>query len=162
MRIGVVGDTHNQMTNVDRIVGLFREARVERVVHTGDITQPTVLERFSTLAVPLLGVFGNNDLAERERLRSQAEHFGMDIADPPRTFDWAGRRILVVHDPESTPDSLPSDLDLVLHGHTHRHRHEQRGETLIFNPGECAGLLPGRNAVGLVDLLSLETQLLRF
>ena len=162
MRIGVVGDTHNQMTNVEKIVGLFRESRVERVIHTGDITQPTVLERFATLEVPLLGVYGNNDHAERERLRSQAEHFGMDLADPPRTIDWAGRRILVVHDPESTPANLPTDLDLVLHGHTHRHRLEQQGETLIFNPGECAGLMPGRNAVGLINLLSLETQLLRF
>ena len=162
MRIGVVGDTQDQMTNVDKIVSLFREARVERVVHTGDITRPSVLERFARLDIPLLGVFGNNDLTEREHLTLHAERFGMDLTDPPRTIDWADRRILVVHDPESTPASLPDDLDLVLHGHTHRHRLEQRGETLIFNPGECAGFMPGRNAVGLVDLVSLEAQLLRF
>lgn len=162
MRIGVVGDTHNQMTNVDKIVSLFHEARVERVIHTGDITQPSVLERFARLDAPLLGVFGNNDLAERERLTAHALRFGMDLTDPPRTIEWAGRRILVVHDPESTPSSLPTELDLVLHGHTHRHRLEQQGETLIFNPGECAGFMSGRNAVGLVDLTSLEAQLLRF
>ncbi len=162
MRIGVVGDTHNQMINVDRIVGLFREAQVERVVHTGDITQPTVLERFAALEVPLLGVFGNNDLAEREHLANHAERFGMDLTDPPRTLEWAGRRILVVHDPEETPSPLAADLDLVLHGHTHRYRLEHRGETLIFNPGECAGIMAGANAVGLVDLISLDTRLLRF
>jgi len=38
MRIGVVGDTHNRMPNVERIVALFREARVDRVVHTTTIT----------------------------------------------------------------------------------------------------------------------------
>jgi putative phosphoesterase len=162
MRIGVVGDTHNQMTNVDKIVSLFREAQIERVVHTGDITQPSVLERFARLDVPLLGVFGNNDLAERERLTHHANQFGMDLVDPPRTLEWAGRKILVVHDPEDAPTSLPADLDLVLHGHTHRHRHERQGETLIFNPGECAGFTAGHNAVGLVDLLPLETRLLRF
>ncbi|MBJ19848.1 MAG: YfcE family phosphodiesterase [bacterium] len=162
MRIGVVGDTHNQMVNVDKIVGLFREARVERVVHTGDITQPTVLARFAALEVPLLGVYGNNDFAERERLAVHASRFGMDLTDPPRSFEWVGRRILVVHDPEQTPASLSDHPDLVLHGHTHRHRHERRGDTLIFNPGECAGFAVGHNAVGLIDLVSLEAQLLRF
>jgi uncharacterized protein len=162
MRIGVVGDTHNRMTNVDRIVALFEGAHVERIIHTGDITQPTVLERFARLNVPILGVFGNNDQHGRDSLAAQAAEIGMDLTDPPRTVDWADRRILVVHDPEEAPQDLPQDLDLVLHGHTHRYRHEQQGETLIFNPGECAGFMAGHNAVGLVDLASLTAERLRF
>jgi putative phosphoesterase len=162
MRIGVVGDTHNQMTNVERIVGLFREARVARVIHTGDITQPRVLEHFAALDVPFLGVFGNNDHGEREHLEVSAARFGMDLMLPPCAVEWAGRRILVVHDPEEAPPTLPDELDLLLHGHTHRHRHEERDGTLIFNPGECAGQREGGNAVGLVDLVSLEAELLRF
>ena len=145
-------------------MALFQEARVERVVHTGDITRPATLERFARLDVPILGVFGNNDQAERIRLEEEANRFGMDFAPPPRTFSWAGRQILVVHDPEEAPENFSSDLglDLILHGHTHRHRHEHRGRTLIFNPGECAGHREGANAVGLIDLLSLETRLLKF
>lgn len=162
MRIGVVGDTHNRMPNVERIVSIFREARVERVIHTGDITQPKVLEEFATLDVPLLGVYGNNDHGERERLEREAHRFGMDLTDPPRVFDWADRRILVVHDPLEVPDVLPDGLDLLLHGHTHRHRHERQGATLIFNPGECAGHREGANAVGLIDLVSLEAERLKF
>ena len=165
MRIGVVGDTHNQLTNVDRIVDLFDEAGVDRIVHTGDITQPTVLERFARLGRPVVGVFGNNDVATRDALASHADDFGMDLVDPPRILEWAERRILVVHDPEAHPPSLPpasDDIHLVLHGHTHRHRHEWHEGTLFFNPGECAGFLAGRNAVGLIDLVSLEAELLRF
>ena len=172
MRIGVVGDTHNQLANVDTIVELFRAARVERLIHTGDITRPGVLERFARLDVPLLGVFGNNDHAERELLAAEAARLGMDLALPPRTIEWAGRSILVVHDPEESHHSHPGagshasgpepPHDLVLHGHTHRHRLERRKGTLIFNPGECAGFLAGRNAVGLVELASLGTDLLRF
>ena len=162
MRIGVVGDTHDRTNNVERIVALFQEARVERVVHTGDITRPATLERFARLDVPILGVFGNNDHAERIRLEEEANRFGMDFAPPPRTFSWAGRQILVVHDPEEAPTTLPTEIDLLLHGHTHRHRHEVCGDTLIFNPGECAGFLTGHNAVGIVDLVSLEVRRLRF
>lgn len=162
MRIGVVGDTHNWMPNIERIVTLFRQAEIERVIHTGDITQPKVLEHFATLDVPFLGVFGNNDLGERERLEAEAVRFGMDLTDPPRILDWAGRKIMVVHDPAEAPGILSPELDLVLHGHTHRHRHEHHGETLIFNPGECAGHRAGANAVGIVDLISLEAELLTF
>ena len=162
MRIGVVGDTHDRIANVERIVALFNEARVDLVVHTGDITRPAVLERFARLDVPMLGVYGNNDQADRILLEAEAKRFGMDFASPPRTFQWAGRRILVVHDPEEAPAAILPEIDLVLHGHTHRHRHEQIGKTLIFNPGECAGFMPGHNAVGVVDLVSLEIRRLRF
>ena len=162
MRIGVVGDTHNRMANVESIVGLFREARVERVVHTGDITETRVLACFATLDVPLVGVFGNNDRHTRDDLRAEAARFGMDLADPPRVLAWSDRRILVAHDPDEVPQALPHDIDLVLHGHTHRHRHERVGQTLFFNPGECAGSLIGRNAVGIVDLQALEPALIRF
>jgi len=162
MRIGVVGDTHDRTNNVERIVALFGEARVERIVHTGDITRPAVLEQFARLEVPVLGVFGNNDHADQIRLVEEASRLGMDFVPPPRTFEWAGRRILVVHDPEQAPEPLPTGIDLMLHGHTHRHRHERRDNTLIFNPGECAGFRTGHNAVGLVDLVSLEAYRLRF
>lgn len=162
MRIGVVGDTHDRMENVAAIVELFRHARVERVVHTGDVTRVAVLDRFACLRVPLVGVFGNNDRATRAELAAEAARHGMDLVDPPRTLEWAGRRILVTHDPEEMPAPLPGDVDLVLHGHTHRHRQERLGDALIFNPGECAGTLPGRNAVGVVDLVSLAVERLHF
>ena len=45
MKIGVVSDTHNNLKNVGRIVELFNEAEVERVIHTGDITQAKTLAR---------------------------------------------------------------------------------------------------------------------
>ncbi len=49
MRIGVVSDTHNHLKNVARIVELFNAARVERVIHTGDITQAKTIRTFAGL-----------------------------------------------------------------------------------------------------------------
>jgi hypothetical protein len=34
--------------------------------------------------------------------------------------------------------------------------------SLIFNPGECAGHMIGFNAIGVLDLATLETELLKF
>ena len=33
---------------------------------------------------------------------------------------------------------------------------------LIFNPGECAGMMKGLNAIGVLDTTDLSTELLRF
>ena len=160
MRIGVVSDTHNQLGNVARIVELLNGARVERVVHTGDITQARTLELFARLDAPLVGVFGNND--EREPLAAAARRLGFQLGEPPLELAWAERRILVVHDPRDLDAALRAEHTLALHGHTHRRVAERRDSCLVFNPGECAGHLAGHNAVGVVDLADLQCELLHF
>ena len=161
MRIGVVSDTHNNLANVRRIVALFNQASVCRVVHTGDITEAQTLDLFADLSAPLCGVFGNNDV-ERESLERSASAHGFAFEDPPLRLDWHDRRIVVVHDPRDLEPLQGGAYDLALHGHTHFHRCERENERLIFNPGECAGHMKGYNAVGVVDLADLETTLLKF
>lgn len=161
MRIGVVSDTHNHLANVRRIVELLNAAGVERVVHTGDITQAKTLEVLAELTAPVVGVFGNNDL-ERDSLEAAARRFGMRLVDPPLELEWAERRIVVVHDPGDLDGALADRHELALHGHDHRYVAERRGGCLVFNPGECAGHVAGWNAVGIVDLARLETDRLRF
>ena len=160
MRIGVVSDTHNNLANVRRIVELFNAAGVEQVVHTGDITQAKTLEVLAHLDAPLSGVYGNNDL-ERDSLEASALEFGFALVDPPFEVEWAERRILVVHDPLELAE-YANGHDLVLHGHTHRYVLEHTDGRVVFNPGECAGHIEGYNAVGIVDLATLDTELVRF
>ncbi len=161
MRIGVVSDTHNNLKNVARIVELFNAARVECVIHTGDITQAKTIHAFAALEAPLWGVFGNND-QERESLDTAIAERGFRFVEPPLELHWHGRRIIVVHDPREFDGALSAQHHVALHGHTHHHRLERVPSQLIFNPGECAGHLDGYNAVGIVDLSSLEVELLRF
>lgn len=159
MRIGVLSDTHNNMRNIERIIEIFRQSDIQRIVHTGDITQAKVLDALSVLPAEIHGVYGNNDLGEKERLSEAAERNAMSFHDGPLELDWAGRRIVVVHDPRDLEGVLAPHHDLALHGHTHLHRLEQVGPSVVFNPGECAGSLKGHNRVGLVDLESLSCEL---
>ena len=161
MRIGVVSDTHNHLPNVARIVALLNAAGVDRVVHTGDITQAKTLRALAGLAAPLVGVFGNNDL-ERDSLEAACAELGHVFVDPPLRVLWHGRRIAVVHDPRELDALASGSFDVVLHGHDHRHACERAGGALRFNPGECAGFLPGHNRVGVLDLATLEAEILRF
>jgi predicted phosphodiesterase len=67
-----------------------------------------------------------------------------------------------VHDPLDLARLPDGEPDVALHGHTHRLTIERPSGRLVFNPGECAGHLAGRNAVGVVSLASLETEILLF
>ena len=161
MRIGIVSDTHDQLRNVAEIVAIFERAGVARVVHTGDITQPKTLRAFAGLSTPLIGVYGNND-REREGLTLACSETGAHFVDGPRELLWANRRILVIHDPKDLSAARLRDCDVLLHGHEHRPTYEHRENTLIINPGECAGHMKGFNAVGVLDLQTLAFELVTF
>ena len=161
MKIGIVSDTHNNLKNVSRIVELFNEHEVEVVIHTGDITQAKTLELFADLDAKLIGVFGNND-QERQSLSQVIDRCGFEFHEPPLELTLAEREILVVHDPRDLEDALTAECDLALHGHTHLLEMKTKKGTLIFNPGECAGHLEGHNAIGIVDLKSIEASLIHF
>jgi putative phosphoesterase len=162
MKLGVVSDTHNHLANVARIVELFVRAGVDRVIHTGDVTQPATLDVLARVGVPIFGVFGNNDAGERDALAAVAARHGIVLADPPLELAWCDRRIVVVHDPRDLATLRRPEHTVALHGHTHRRTLDRDGGRLVFNPGECAGHLPGHNAVGVVDLVTLGADLLRF
>ena len=163
MRIGVVSDTHNNLKNIDKIISLFNEIGVESVFHTGDIANSTSLEKFSRLNCKLYGVYGNNDRSETD-LDVVVKRNNFLFSNPPVKITKGDRSIVIFHEPDLVEEFLldNSNIDLVLHGHTHRYRNEIVGNTLIFNPGESAGILKGRNAVGMVDLKSLSAERIFF
>lgn len=166
MKIGIVSDTHNNLRNVNRIVELFNASGVQRVIHTGDITQAKTLDVFAHLEMPMYGVYGNNDEGERESLEAAVAAHGFIFSDPPFVLEWHARSILVVHDPLELDGHLNGTHHLALHGHTHLYRYERTvagpGERVIFNPGECAGQMQGFNAIGVLDLETLAAELIRF
>ena len=161
MRIGIVSDTHDQMKNVARIVELFNTANVDRVVHTGDITKAKTIHALSALHAPVFGVFGNND-QERESLENAIQQHGFHFVDATLELEWENRRIYVVHDPLEFDQMKLRPGEVLLHGHTHRRVVDRSDHRLCFNPGECAGHLEGRNAIGILDLESLEPEILLF
>lgn len=156
MILGVVSDTHNRISNVEKIIDLFNENKVDKVIHTGDITQAQTLDRFSRLTCPLLGVYGNNDLHEKG-LVEIAKKNGFDFQEPPFTLTIEDKRIAIFHEPDEIQKFIKEDplVDVIIHGHTHRYRNENIGNLKIINPGECAGMIKGNNAIGLLNLEDL-------
>ena len=162
MIIGVTGDTHNNLKNIKQICNIFNESSTDLVFHTGDISLPKSLLAFSILNCPLIGVFGNNDIEERKDLEKISKKFDCKIYDEPFSVEFKNRKITVLHHPEMIDEIMIKKNDLILHGHTHRYRLEKINNCIVFNPGECAGFLKGKNQIGTIDLNSMETRLINF
>lgn len=163
MKIGVVSDTHNNLKNINEIISIFNSLNIELVIHTGDITNSNSFEQFSKLKIDLYGVYGNNDRAEKN-LEIVANKNNFNFQEPPRVLSFCDKKIAIFHEPEDIPIFLKSnnDIDIVIHGHTHRYRNELINNILFFNPGESAGILKGKNAIGIIDLDHLNAKRIFF
>ena len=83
MKIGVTGDTHNNLKNIKKICSIFNQNGAELVLHTGDVTLPKSLSAFKDLKCPLIVILGNNDVDEREGLEAVSSDFKCSIFDEP-------------------------------------------------------------------------------
>jgi putative phosphoesterase len=120
--LGVISDTH----------GLLRpEARaalgdVDRIIHAGDLDDPTVLQMLGSLAAVTV-VRGNMDRGAWARALPEET-----------TLTLEGYAIHVIHDIyRLTVDPEVDGIAVVVHGHTHRPRNEALGSVLYFNPGSA-------------------------
>ncbi len=156
MIIGLFSDTHDNLPAIARAVAFFNRKKVSAVLHAGDFVAPFAVRKINQLACPWEGVFGNND-GEHKGL---ADASAGRIKAAPLRIVLGGRQIVVVHSLAQL-DLKKVKAGLVVCGHTHQPSIEQRGSTLIVNPGECCGWLSGVSTVALVDLERMKASLHR-
>jgi len=163
MLVGVVSDTHNNVKNIKNIIYLFNKEKVDLVIHTGDITKAETLKKFRTLDCPLVGVFGNNDRIETG-LKEICDENNFTFQEPPLSLTLGNRKVAVFHEPDLIKSYIKEhkNIDLILHGHTHRYNKQKIEDTIYFNPGESAGFLEGKSAIGIVDMNNLEIKRIFF
>jgi len=158
MKVGILSDSHDQRGSTIEALALFLREGVATVLHLGDVCSPAVLEPFRIAAVPLLGVFGNNDFDRNGLQAVSANGFHRG----PRVVEVGGRKILMSH----AFDELQSEIgekgrfDLVLFGHTHRALTMRVGKAVVINPGEACGLMSGRPTCAVVDLGTMEARII--
>lgn len=131
MLISIVSDTHGALHPL--LPALFREAKVERILHAGDVGNSGVLAELASIA-PTLAVRGNIDKA------------GSVAALPEEALtEIEGVSIYMTHiggKPVQYFASLPRPLPAVaICGHSHIPLLEQYEGVLFLNPG-AAGTRP--------------------
>jgi uncharacterized protein len=154
MLIGLISDTHDNLPQIEKAVNHLNNAGVQLVLHAGDYCAPFTLAKFKNLNCKLIGVFGNND-GDHELLKKRfSETPNCEAHGRFAQVDVGGYKIALLHGDE--PELLfaligSQSFNAVVHGHSHNKGVEQRGNTLIINPGELCGYLTGKSTVGLLD-----------
>jgi putative phosphoesterase len=159
VKIGILADTHDNLTAVRRAVSLFRENGCSLIIHGGDFVAPFAARELAKAGCPLQAVFGNCD-GERRGLEEALRSFG-EIRKEPYLFDQAGKTFLLTHRHERLEALLAKHrVDFLIYGHTHKTDIRQAGRTLIINPGEAGGWLSGRCTAVVLDPESREAEIL--
>jgi len=162
MRVGVLSDSHDNLTMIRKAVEVFAKNSVEALIHAGDFCSPFVFAEFKPLAdkgIKMEAVFGNND-GDRALLVRRAGDF-CAFSDAARILSLDGRKIVVMHYPDLAEDLFRlGAYDLVVYGHNHKARLE--GETRkLLNPGTCAGYLADAATVALLDTATMAVEMVR-
>jgi hypothetical protein len=139
MKIGVMSDSHDHMDNIRKAVQLFKDKKVNFVIHAGDYVNPGTIKLFNGLK--LIGIFGNND-GDKFRLISAFDQIGGEIKGDFCELVQDGIKFAVYHGTEpQLKDALIEcgKYDIVIYGHTHVLENMEVGKTLVLNPGTAHG-----------------------
>jgi len=155
--IGIMSDSHDNLSAIDKAVKIFNKEDVELVIHAGDLISPFTANEFERLKSEFVAVYGNND-GEREGLQKAYQH--LCLLEDFKEISVEGWKFAIIHgtDPKILDAIVRSDkYDMVASGHTHEIE-IINGETLLINPGETCGYVSGKQTVVLLDTDDLSYQ----
>ncbi|MBI4710841.1 MAG: metallophosphoesterase [Nitrospirae bacterium] len=139
MKIGIISDSHDHIENIRKCVLIFREKKVEFVLHLGDYVNPASVKAFQ--GIKLVGIFGNND-GDKFRLINMFNEINGEIKGDFHEFETDGLRFACYH---GTEPQLRNSLiecgkyDVIAYGHTHECVNKKSRNTLVLNPGTSHG-----------------------
>lgn len=153
MKIGLLSDTHNNLSNLVAALETFHERGIQTVVHCGDLTDFDLVSHFD--GFQLIYLTGNMDHAsgtiQRRVMKLNAENF----AGPVFRGQLDGVPVAATH---SHIEGKVMELvqsgryAWIFHGHTHQRRDEMIRGVRIVNPGALGGLKRGPRTFCVVDL----------
>ena len=143
MKIGIISDTHDDITNTNKAIDIFEHNKVEVVIHAGDMISPPVINEFKRLTengVKFFGIFGNND-GEKDGLKNAFEFIGGKLLGDIGKIEIDRLKFCIYHGQDIKKKRKLIDsgkFDVFICGHTHRKVGKligKSGTTIVLNPG---------------------------
>ena len=159
MKIGIIGDTHDQVQELKKALNVLKQENVEMILHTGDWVSAFTMEYYKDANIPIKGVWGNNHNDPRFRLMAHKLSLDLEITDQLElTVD--GKKISVIHELDEIPEA-----DVIIHGHDHKARVETKDGVLYINPGtllhETFPWLKTDPSIAVYDSLTCEARVIK-
>jgi hypothetical protein len=159
MKIGVLSDTHDDLSYLLAALETFRKQQIETVIHCGDLTGLEMISHFEGFRT--IYTHGNMDFATGA-IKKRFEKMRKDnYAGLVFRGSLEGIPVAATH---SHIESKVMDLvrsqrfKWVFHGHTHQKRDEVINGVRIVNPGALGGVRKGPRSFCIVDLIVDDVQ----
>ena len=166
MKIGLISDTHNNLSATIRAACLLLDHGVEAVLHCGDIGASQILDelyaRFYEKGVSLYMVFGNCDYGVPDTM-NYPELDGFQICGRFGSVEFDGKKIGFMHGDDERTYCMHAEsgqFDYLISGHTHVPHDQQHKSTRLLNPGSAAKSRGGPESCAVLDVGSGVFQVL--
>lgn len=139
MKIGIISDSHDHIENINKSIKIFKDRKVDFVLHLGDYVNPASVKAFK--GIKFTGIFGNND-GDKFRLINAFNEIGGEIKGDFCEIEMDNIKLACYHGTEKElKDALIAcgKYDVVVYGHTHECENKKTGNTLVLNPGTAHG-----------------------
>ena len=160
MKIGVLSDTHDNLTNLITALGTFRRLGIGTVIHCGDLTSLEMVSHFEGFRV--IYTLGNMDAASGAIVKRFHKLNEENFSGIVFKGVIGGVQLAVAH---SHIKGMVAKLlrqnhyKWIFHGHTHEKRNELIRGTRIVNPGALGGMGREPRSFCVVDM---DTQSVEF
>ena len=139
MKIGVISDTHNNLTLTKEVVSFLQNEGIDYLLHAGDIGKD-VFRYLKTLDFFYAAVIGNNDRNLIPFLDK------VKLFQEPHYFKIKNLSFKLMHHPYY----LTPDTDIIIYGHLHKFACEKK-KSIYLNPGEVCAREKPRVECAIID-----------
>ncbi len=141
MKIAIISDTHENIPNIDEMLKIVKEEKINTIIHCGDVCSAAVMQY---LAENFNGqihlVEGNVDSDHQHRIKEQNIK-NVTFYGKIGEIELDNKKIAFTHRPEKARELAKNGkYDLIFYGHTHEPWEEVVNKTKLINPGTVAGL----------------------
>ncbi|HAW50416.1 TPA: hypothetical protein DCX16_05670 [bacterium] len=156
MKIGVVSDSHKNLSYLRKALGYLKDFSVDMVIHLGDdYTDSVILGEYNIKNIRIPGVYDPEymDNNIKNRIIERINELSILISHTKAS-----------HKNDQEGDIIPEEVinkkeaDIVLYGHSHLYEIKKEGEIIYFNPGHLQEIgAKGRSATfGMLELKENE------
>ncbi|HCR35489.1 MAG: Phosphodiesterase, MJ0936 family [Candidatus Woesebacteria bacterium GW2011_GWC2_33_12] len=118
MKILIIGDSHNNLSNLRHVMGFAKKNKAGAIIHTGDWGNFDNVKSVSDYGIPLYSCLGNADIDPNFKFEEFVK------------IEIDGVKIGIIHNIKKLKENREK-FDIVFCGHTHKQNQEKN----VINPG---------------------------
>lgn len=141
MKIAIISDVHNNIKNLQKVLGYCAKAEISTIICCGDLASDETLEFLAdNFSGQVYYAFGNMDNDQLRKYESAGEHKNVRMFKDFGEVELAGKKVAFVHFPQVAKMLAGTgNYDYVFYGHTHKPWTEKLGGCEVLNPGNVTG-----------------------